>query len=424
MSSFAHAMAAADGDMSFAAVTGGQLDQTGHRSFAFPSSVGSISNATRPLSSAAADMPPLTSQETSSILQAVTQRLTAPPIPPVSGASWQWQVSHPAAAQGTSMSMMPPHEEEVTPHFSERTCVPFSADEDHNWLSELQCFIRSDILELFRVKEFGIKARNKGKTLTVNQVGIRCRFCAHLEHGARSKRSSAFPSKISKIYNSFTMMLREHFDQCSEIPPAQRSTFDRLKSMNAQGASDAKKYWEHAAKKLGMVDVDDNGIHILPNSKAEASNIPPFGFDPAFREPARGKALIRADDRRLVSEYLFTLMDQVFRVSLTPQERTGHRKSLKAGMPGFGCKYCYEANRWGQCRLFPARKRTIHSKIPDLYDHLRRCPLCPANVKEQLERLHQASKEATAESAITSRSQEKEFYERIWLRLGHEGESD
>ena len=196
---------------------------------------------------------------------------------------------------------MPPIEEPNTPHYSQRTFVPFSIDEDPNWLSEFQCFIRSEILELFRVGQQGIKVRNALKSLTVNQVGIRCRFCAHLQHGTRANRASCFPSKIDKIYQSFTMMLREHFPSCSEIPDAQKRRFMELQNMNAQGASNAKGYWEHAAKKKGLVDIsEDNGrggIHIFESTLAQAAMIPPFGAESQFQEPANPVTLIHKSDK-------------------------------------------------------------------------------------------------------------------------------
>lgn len=76
-------------------------------------------------------------------------------------------------------------------------------------------------------------------------------------------------------------------------------------------------------------------------------------------------------------------------------------------------------DRIGLCRMFPPRKRTLHCKIPDLYDHLQRCPLCPQDVKEKLAHLR-----ANTNTDTGSRSREKEFYERIWIRLGHDGASD
>jgi hypothetical protein len=298
-------------------------------------------------------------------------------------------------------------------------------------LSEFQCFIRAEILELFRVSQQGIKVRNALKSLSVNQVGIRCRFCAHLQHGTRANRASCFPSKIDKIYQSFTMMLREHFPACSEIPPDTKKRFLQLQNMNAQGASNAKGYWEHAAKKMGLVDIVEEhggkgGMHISEASQTNASLIPPFGSSPTFAEPQPPVPLVFKSDKGLVSEFLYSLMEQVYRVHLAPSERKGNRKSLRPGMPGFGCRYCYEAGRMGLCRLFPARRRTIHTKIPDFYDHMKRCPLCPLSVKERLISLHRDDSTFNngQEQDSDTRSREREFFERVWSRLGHEVDSD
>ncbi|CAB9509480.1 expressed unknown protein [Seminavis robusta] len=355
---------------------------------------------------------------------APTQRQQQQQLPPL-------QRQMPMMATEGTNSMLPPFEEAQTPHFSQRPYFPFSVEEDSNWLSEFQCFIRSEILELFRVSKQGIKVRNAVKTHTVGQVGIRCRFCAHLQHGTRANRASCFPSKIDKIYQSFTMMLREHFPHCPEMPENIKSKFVRLQNMNAQGASNAKGYWAHAAKKKGLVDVTEDGrkggIHIFERSFAEAALIPPFGTED-FAEPQPPVTLINRSDRGLVSGFLFALMEQVYRVHLAPSEKKGNRKSLPDGMPGFGCKYCFEAGRMGLCRQFPARRRTIHNKIPDLFDHMKRCPLCPQEVKDNLIALHREENAGGSKNKgdpeTATHGNEREFYERIWNRLGHQDNSE
>jgi len=364
-------------------------------------------------------------------------------------------------ARRLAITALPPFEEAQTPHWMVRTYIPFSIEEDPNWLSSFQCYIRAEILELFRVNDEGIRIRNAAKSLSMNQVGIRCRFCAHLQvsdhlfcpralttaqwlessplllasltpvllfmtsqHGTRANRASCFPSKIDKIYQSFTMMLREHFAACEEIPEREKQRFTELQNMNAQGASNAKGYWEHAARKKGLVDLSEkngrSGIHIFDATVSNAAMIPPFGSSPRFSEPSTPVKLVYSSDQGTVSDFLYALMDQTYRVHLAPSERTGNRKTLDPGMPGFGCRYCYEAGRMGLCRLFPARRRTIHSKIPDLYDHMKRCNLCPENVKQNLINLHNENEAESSHNQDTAtRGQEREFFERIWTRLGH-----
>ena len=166
--------------------------------------------------------------------------------------------------------------------------------------------------------------------------------------------------------------------------------------------------------------------------------------------------LVLPEDQELLKDhpmgkYWYFLLSHVQRVRLSSAERVGNRKSLRLGLPGFGCRYCASAGRLGLSRIFPARRRTLPTKIPDLQDHLRRCTLCPAAVKQKLlefesqhRRVHvpaqvavgdqdqdQAVSKPAAISAVASISdplptmpgsaagKEREFFTRIWARLGH-----
>ena len=68
-------------------------------------------------------------------------------------------------------------------HFTERTCVPLAIDEDQNWLSEFLCFVRAELVEIFRASEEDVQCRNRSKKVIHGQVGIRCKYCAHLPAG-------------------------------------------------------------------------------------------------------------------------------------------------------------------------------------------------------------------------------------------------
>jgi hypothetical protein len=85
-----------------------------------------------------------------------------------------------------------------------RDFTPLGVEEDINWLSEMHCFLRSEIVEVFHVKNSKLTGRSTSKGLSVNQVGIRCRWCADLPPESRVSRSSAFPSSLRQLYQSFT----------------------------------------------------------------------------------------------------------------------------------------------------------------------------------------------------------------------------
>jgi hypothetical protein len=99
--------------------------------------------------------------------------------------------------------------------------------------------------------------------------------------------------------------------------------------------------------------------------------------------------LVFPTDLPLVAEFLFVLLSQVQVVRLTEAERIGNRRSLQTGLPGLACRACCQNQRLGLCRLFPARRRTLPSKLGDLYDHLRRCSVTSPAIRDHLKRLKQ-----------------------------------
>lgn len=311
-----------------------------------------------------------------------------------------------------ALQMLPPvMEEGAAPHFSQRNHIPLGIDEDNNWLTEFQCFIRFDLIEVVQASRHADQQANKEG---FHQIGIRCRYCAHIHPGQRASRSSAFPSSIRQLYQSFTMMLRDHFEQCSEIPKDRKRLFSELKAKNSQGAYDSKQYWIYSAEKLGMVE-SDHGIQMTLESQAKARRKPPFGTcadGPNTQAPP--KLLVSPEDFRITSDFLYTLMSQVQVVHLIESERVGKRKTLRVGLPGFGCRYCCHAGRCGLSRMFPLRRRMLPGKIREIYDHIKRCTLFPVKEKELLERLKREDRK--------SPEQEKEFFDRVWERLGCESE--
>ncbi len=135
-------------------------------------------------------------------------------------------------------------------------------DEDQQRLSNFLCFLRRDCIEVFRAQPIDVYVRRRSKKIVQDQVGIRCRFCAHLSPSERLGRSSSFPSSIDRIYQSVTMMIREHFSQCGEMLPEIRDKYSVYRNMTKKGdILESKSYWVESAKSLGMYD-SDQGIKI------------------------------------------------------------------------------------------------------------------------------------------------------------------
>jgi len=298
------------------------------------------------------------------------------------------------------------------PHFSIRDCMSLSVDEDGNWLSEFQTFVRKEFMEIFRASPEEVKNRNKSRSVSLHQLGIRCKFCAHVHPSKKVRRAAAYPSATVQIYQSFSMMIRDHFPKCEEVPKDKWEMFQKLKDQCNQGAADSKLYWQYAAEKQGMQD-SEGGIFMNEASQRAAGMKLPFCTSVEILSDVRDHPvlLVTPDDKALVSQFYFELMSRTQRVNLLDSELRSTRKNLKVGLPGIGCRYCCEAGRLGFSRVFPTKRKVMSEKASDMYKHMQRCTLCPREVKERLTFLLPEKRTVSAA--------DRAFFDRVWMRLNH-----
>jgi len=238
------------------------------------------------------------------------------------------------------------------------------------------------------------------------------------------------------------MMVREHFGtkMCPSLPKDKRERLECLKTAprRPQGAFDSKHYWIYAAKKIGMIDTP-SGIQITKQSRAAGLRLRPFGSPvPGTQIAPSDKAvrlLVQPKDATLTSRFLYVLLLQTQLVHLQPSEKIAKRKALPLGMNGIGCRYCCAAERYGFSRRFPLRRRNLPEELKDMYGHLKRCPLCPSEVKQTLAKLQEdfnSKNSVYAEDGAPSldvfdngrikRPGNREFYDLIWSRLNGTGD--
>lgn len=153
----------------------------------------------------------------------------------------------------------PKHNEILTspiPHFRERPYAHLGTTSDEIWLSDFLVFLRKECMEVFEATSTNVAERKTTKGIEVGQIGLRCRFCAHTSYRSRVNRSSCFPSSISRIYQSITMMIREHFPRCNEMPVETRQKYTELKYKTKKGEIESKSFWLASAKDIGFVDTE------------------------------------------------------------------------------------------------------------------------------------------------------------------------
>jgi hypothetical protein len=145
---------------------------------------------------------------------------------------------------------------------------------DSDSLSDRQCFVRSEMVEIFAATSKDVAARHsKGaQKLIEGQVGIRCVHCAHLRTRDRAERAVCYPSSISRIYQTVADMQRFHFEQCREIPPETRKIYKSLKTTRPRGVGSPQTYWIHTAKLLDLVDTEC-GIRFVNEVKQDEAPV-------------------------------------------------------------------------------------------------------------------------------------------------------
>lgn len=151
-----------------------------------------------------------------------------------------------------------------------RTPFPLGVPTDDLHLSEFFQFLRVECCEVFTASAQDVAERKKTKHTILHQVGIRCAFCVKEPYPSRALRSSCFPSSLSRIYQSVTMMVRDHFSVCPLVPADVRERYDYIKANSQRkGNMQSRSYWVVAAKMIGIEERED-GLFFTSDTPVDA----------------------------------------------------------------------------------------------------------------------------------------------------------
>jgi len=143
--------------------------------------------------------------------------------------------------------------------------VTLALSGDERKLSEQQVFLRHQI-EAFRAGEDDVSTHTRGrnKPIALGQVGIRCRFCAHLPVVKKQKGSTYFPANLLGLYQAAQNMSTTHMQSglCRDMPTEIKEKFASLSTMKVSSSGAGRPYWAEAAKQIGLVDTED-GIRFV-----------------------------------------------------------------------------------------------------------------------------------------------------------------
>ena len=290
-------------------------------------------------------------------------------------------------------------------------CISLSLPEDEDVLSPLHCFMRKYCVEAFSARPDDVSTPRYGKAhggkVVVGQVGIRCLHCQHIPPSRRPERAVCYPSSLKNIYHSIETWQRRHAAVCSEIPVWVRKTMTDLVRLSRTSAGGRRQYWEDAARKLGMVDTPF-GVRFARVPGILESTVSSRSAADAVSLP-----LTKKEDKPLVTNYLFLLMDQMEICYFTEEDRSGGRSKVKdcpVGFPGMQCKHCRGKAGFG--RYFPSSVDSLALANSDrnLYNHLRKCRRCPPEIQSELKRLR-------PENSKNKRGSRKLFFTKVWDRM-------
>jgi hypothetical protein len=328
----------------------------------------------------------------------------------------------------------------ATPRYPPTTALPVASyysgtislatNRDSESLSPLHCFMRRYCVEAFSATQDDVSSPRYGKShsgrVVIGQVGIRCIHCKHRSAKNRQERAVCFPSSLKNIYHSIETWQRRHSLVCKDIPHWIKNSMTELIHNSKTGAGGRRQYWEESAVRLGMATTNHGIRFIRPPGDLSSSDTDYGDNDGASSTSSTDDArpsvgVVSVQDKKLVTDYLYTLLEQMEACRFTEQDRSSGRSKVKncpTGFPGMQCKHC--GGKAGFGRYFPANVMALSSANSDrnIYNHVIKCRRCPKQVRADLERLQQEQVQFK-----NRRGSRKQFFQRVWDRL-HDGDDE
>lgn len=299
-------------------------------------------------------------------------------------------------------------------------CVRLTKSDDPHWCSDMHCFVRSDLVEVFTLKKHdrSLDGYAGRKEPSEGQVGVRCVFC----RDDPVSGSVYFPELVSSIHTKTSDLVRLHFPSCPAMPDDAKEQFKSLRGFGAKAEDDSHQYWIDSARDIGLADIPTApgcwGITFRRDP------LQPSPADDLDRENAGAatfnfpkSSLIRAVDRGLCTDQVMLLLRQVKPCRFKKTDRRGgpgsRGRDRVIGFPGLCCKHCTTKNNFG--RYFPVSAKNLTDNTANsLLSHVASCTRCPEPIRASLGYL---SHRSMLQKAELSGNWKKTFFKHVWDRL-------
>ena len=239
-----------------------------------------------------------------------------------------------------------------------------------------------------------IMISSKRGRISLDQVGIRCKFCADVTHRDRASGAVSFPVSVAGIYESVKRWKCVHLNKCKCIPEHVK---EKLKNMEkVPCVPTTRQYWIDSAKALGIDDsplglrfVKDinkfksgEALNSMLNTRFAPSNSRRNVDDGC--DDDNDKHIVYPRDKSTVTPFVYCLMRQVQSCHFTEADRFLSRSKSSVGFAGFECRHC--SGHAGLGRYFPGTPKALatNSTSQNVMSHLQKCRMCPQEIKDEL----------------------------------------
>ena len=341
-------------------------------------------------------------------------------------------------------------------------CRPLCTPQDDSMLNEFDCLIRKDLIEVCSssiedVKRFFSATGKYGRPHAEGQIAIRCKYCKgdNTDEASivptTSRTGIFFPFSIRSLRNQSLVLAKYHVDDCDKMPVELKTKILSYSDRdNSKSRTGRREFWTKSAKAIGMDD-SPYGIvfrkdptttllheeeECLEKSKQcgptveEQNNDGKDGTNEVVRTTppdtpygnnvnkntmlSNCEPLVFDEEKPLIADYLFAVMQQMRRVVLRESDRIGCYRLREKGFPGLACKWCI--GQAGSGRYFPASEASLSQTTTSqtILNHIRMCSRCPSNIREEIDSMVRLSPKKKDKPKHGGR---KVFFHRLWCRI-------
>lgn len=153
--------------------------------------------------------------------------------------------------------------------------VIMSLPSDRNCLTVYQMLLRQS-LEYFAATKDDVEARVRGRKqkIRLGQIGVRCRYCSHLQIQHRGRGAVYYPKTMINVYQAAQNIAGAHICSddftCPFVPINITEEID-VQKPRRDASKAGRTYWIEACKNMGIVE-QDGGLWLRGTHETEEEN--------------------------------------------------------------------------------------------------------------------------------------------------------